>query len=178
MTFSGSFESTPASELVASEPTVVIQELEETRVTLQDLLLQLVALSSHLHQIYTQAHLIHLNVEGALFLPIHEFLKEQYDAHVEQFDKVAEFVRTMDTLLPMCEKGLLSAYKGFKHVKSYDMREMLITYLGNLEKIGMQAKEIGEMAREVQAPDVENYMADLVGQMFKASWFLKATLRG
>jgi DNA-binding ferritin-like protein len=178
MTFSGSFESTPSSELVASEPTVIVQELEETRVTLQDLLLQLVALSSHLHQIYTQAHLIHLNVEGPLFLPIHEFLKEQYDAHVMQFDQVAEFVRTMDTLLPMCEKGLLSAYKGFKHVKSYDMREMLITYLGNLEKVGMQAKEIGEMAREVQAPDVENYMAELVGAMFKASWMIKSTLRG
>ena len=178
MTFSGSFESTPSSELVASEPTVIVQELEETRVTLQDLLLQLVALSSHLHQIYTQAHLIHLNVEGPLFLPIHEFLKEQYDAHVMQFDQVAEFVRTMDTLLPMCEKGLLSAYKGFKHVKSYDMREMLMTYLGNLEKVGMQAKEIGEMAREVQAPDVENYMAELVGAMFKASWMIKSTLRG
>ena len=178
MTFSGSFESTPSSELVASEPTVIVQELEETRVTLQDLLLQLVALSSHLHQIYTQSHLIHLNVEGPLFLPIHKFLKKQYFAHVDQFDQVTEFVRTMDTLLPMCEKGLLGAYKGFKHVKSYDMREMLITYLGNLEKVGMQAKEIGEMAREVQAPDVENYMADLVGQMFKASWSIKATLRG
>ena len=178
MTFSGSFESTPSSELVASEPTVIVQELEETRVTLQDLLLQLVALSSHLHQIYTQSHLIHLNVEGPLFLHIHKFLKKQYFAHVDQFDQVTEFVRTMDTLLPMCEKGLLNAYKGFKHVKSYDTREMLITYLGNLEKIGMQAKEIGEMAREVQAPDVENYMADLVGQMFKASWSIKATLRG
>jgi DNA-binding ferritin-like protein len=83
MTFSGSFESTPSSELVASEPTVIVQELEETRVTLQDLLLQLVALSSHLHQIYTQAHLIHLNVEGPLFLPVHKFLKKQYDAHVD-----------------------------------------------------------------------------------------------
>jgi DNA-binding ferritin-like protein len=178
MTFSGSFESTPSSELVASEPTVVVQELEETRVTLQDLLLQLVALSSHLHQIYTQAHLIHLNVEGLCSLPVHKFLKKQYFAHVDQFDQVTEFVRTMDTLLPMCEKGLLSAYKGFKHVKSYDMREMLITYLGNLEKVGMQAKEIGEMAREVQAPDVENYMAELVGAMFKASWMIKSTLRG
>ena len=58
------------------------------------------------------------------------------------------------------------------------MREMLITYLGNLEKVGMQAKEIGEMAREVQAPDVENYMAELVGAMFKASWMIKSTLRG
>jgi hypothetical protein len=34
------------------------------------------------------------------------------------------------------------------------------------------------MAREVQAPDVENYMAELVGAMFKASWMIKSTLRG
>jgi hypothetical protein len=55
---------------------------------------------------------------------------------------------------------------------------MLTVYLKNLELGGMTAKDVGCLAKEVGAPDVENYMADLVKAMFKASWFLKATLRG
>jgi hypothetical protein len=112
-----------------------------------------------------------------LFLPIHEFLKEQYESHIDQFDTLAEFVRTMDFLLPMCQRGLLNAYKGFKHTKSYEARESLTVYLKNLEICGFMAKDLGKLADEVGAPDVENYAADLVKAMFKASWFLKSTLR-
>lgn len=177
MTYTENFASTPTSELV---PTVA-QEMVvsvEPEPQLQDLLLQLVALSSYAHQLYTQSHLIHLNVEGPLFLPIHEFLKGQYEQHVAEFDQLAEFVRTMDTLMPMCQKGLLNAYKGFKHCKSYETRQMLMTYLSNIEDYGMQAKELGELARKVKAPDVENYAAEVVAASFKAAWFIKSTLRG
>ena len=41
----------------------------------------------------------------------------------------------------------------------------------------MQSKDLGIAAKEVQAPDVENYSAELVGNSFKSAWFLKATLR-
>lgn len=158
---------------------MIVGEVEtKPAASVDDLITQLVSLSSYLNQLYSQAHLIHLNIEGPLFLPVHEFLKEQYDAHITQFDFVAEFVRTMDYLMPMCARGLSSAYKGFKHVKSYDAREMLTVYTKNLEACGMMAKDVGCMAKEVQAPDVENYMAELVGMMFKSAWFLKSTLRG
>jgi DNA-binding ferritin-like protein len=176
MTLSGAFE-TPAemphaggfmqSEAPEQKPTATVGELID----------QLVVVGSYLNQLYLQAHLIHLNIEGPLFLPIHEFLKQQYEDHIDQFDSVAEFVRSMDYLMPMCARGLTGAYKGFKHVKSYTAREALTTYVKNLENAGMMAKETGVLAREAQAPDVENYMADLVKMMFKAAWFLKATLR-
>jgi len=176
MTFSGSFE-TP--QMAAPIEGMVIIEEQETQpaATVEELINQLVAVGSYVNQLYLQSHLIHLNVEGPLFLPIHEFLKTQYEAHITQFDTLAEFVRSMDYLMPMCAKGLQGAYKNFKHVKSYDPREMLTIYAKNLEAGGMMAKDLGTTAREVQAPDVENYAADLVGQMFKSAWFLKATLR-
>jgi hypothetical protein len=41
----------------------------------------------------------------------------------------------------------------------------------------MASKDLQKIAKEVDAPDVENYLAELVGTMFKASWFLKSTLR-
>ena len=176
MTFSGSFETPQMTAPIAGM--VVIEEQEvQPKATVDELISQLVAMGSYVNQLYTQSHLIHLNIEGPLFLPIHEFLKTQYEAHITQFDTLAEFVRSMDYLMPMCAKGLQGAYKNFKSVKSYDAREMLTIYTKNLEAGGMMAKDLGTTAKEVQAPDVENYAADLVGQMFKAAWFLKATLR-
>jgi len=52
-----------------------------------------------------------------------------------------------------------------------------VTYVRNLEKAGFEAEDVGEYARQVKAPDIENYCAELVGAMFKAAWFLKASLR-
>lgn len=156
----------------------IIEVETQEGATVEGLASLLVALSSALTHLYIQSHLIHLNVEGPLFLPVHEFLKGQYEAHIEQFDKTAEFVRTLDVFMPMCEKGLLSSCKPFKHVKSYECRDMLLTYLKNLEDIGMQAKDVGQYAKELKAPDVENYMGELVGELFKAAWFIKSTLRG
>jgi len=174
MTFSGSSLPNPAAN-EASEVTIVVQQ--EPSASVDGLILKLIDLSSFCHQLYVQAHLAHLNIECANFLALHEFLKGQYEAHITQFDTLAEFVRSMDYLMPMCQRGLLGAHKKFDHIKSHDATEMLVTYVRNLEALGMAAKEVGELAREVKAPDVENYCADLVGQMFKAAWFLKATLR-
>ncbi len=164
-----------------SAPTEAMLLIEEKEIapkaTADELINQMVVLGSYVHQLYIQSHLIHLNIEGPLFLPIHGFLGEQYEAHIAQFDAIAEFVRSMDYLMPMCARGLTSAYKGFKNVKSYEAREMLTVYAKNLEAAGFMAKDVGTKAKEVQAPDIENYMAELVGMMFKAAWFLKATLR-
>lgn len=177
MTFSGSFEE---SQMPVPHAGMMIIEEQETEpvATADELISQLVSMGSYINQLYLQAHLIHLNVEGPLFLPVHEFLKEQYDAHIAQFDALGEFVRSMDYLMPMCAKGLQSACKSFKHVKSYDSREMLTVYAKNLEAAGFMAKDIGVVAKQVQAPDIENYLAELVGMMFKSAWFLKSTLRG
>lgn len=138
----------------------------------------LITLASMLKELETQAHLVHLNYENDNFLAVHAFLKEQYEAHLEQFDAVAEFVRSMDYWMPLCSCGLKDALSGFQSICSHDGREMLLTYYGNLDAMGFLAKEVERVAAEVGAPDVQNYMAELVGAAFKAGWFVKATLRG
>ena len=178
MTYSGTpIEMSAPTDSMGSPEFVSISQIEVQKPSVEELAKHLITLGSFVNQLYTQAHLIHLNIEGPLFLPLHEFLKEQYEAHVSQFDALAEFVRTLDYLLPMCNRGLAGANKNLKMVKSYEPRSMLLTYLQNLDACGMAAKEVLMVARQVEAPDVENYLADLVGAMFKAAWFLKATLR-
>ena len=54
---------------------------------------------------------------------------------------------------------------------------MLGVYYKNLEELGMKAKKLEAVAQQVKAIDVANYLADVVGQSFKAAWQIKATLR-
>lgn len=129
-------------------------------------------------ELETQAHLIHANYEGSNFLPVHGFLKDQYEAHLGQFDALVEFVRAMDFLLPMCSCGLKEAAQGFENVSEYDGRHMLLVYLRNLEQLACLAVGLEEAAGECRAVDVQNYAAEVVAACKKAAWFLKATLRG
>ena len=138
---------------------------------------QCISLCAYLKELETQSHLIHLNFEGSNFLGVHAFLKDQYETHLEQFDTLAEFIRSMDYLLPMCSSGLKDAAPPIQTVTSYKGTDMLGVYYKNLEELGMKAKKLEPIAAKVGAIDIQNYMADLVGQAFKAAWFVKATLR-
>lgn len=138
---------------------------------------QLISLMAYVHQLQVQSHLLHFNYECSNFLSIHKFLGKQYEAHQDQFDTIGEFVRSMDYLLPMCHNGLMDASPEFKHCTSYKPQEMLGTYYKNLEELGMKAKKLEPVAAKVGAVDIQNYMAELVGEAFKAAWFIKASLR-
>ena len=53
---------------------------------------------------------------------------------------------------------------------------MLGVYYKNLEELGMMTKKLEQQAAKVKAIDIQNYMAELCGEAFKAAWFIKATL--
>ena len=171
------------SEIFQSAAEAPTQELikEEVIVTKEatpdNLVYQMVSFSSYLYQLNIQAHLLHLNVECSSFLALHKFLKKQYQQHTDDFDTLAEYVRSMDYLMPMCKCGLMDAYKDFPSVDTYEAKESLTVYTKNLEAGGMMAKDLVEAARMTGTPDVENFAAEVCGNLFKGAWMLKATLR-
>ena len=139
---------------------------------------QLLVLASTVKETQLQAHLIHFNYEGTNFLSVHQFLKEEYDELLEEFDKIGEYVRSMDYMMPMCACGLKDMmHKSFQNVSSYDGREMLATYLMNLELVCEIAMKVEETATELRALDVAHYLSELCGKVNKAAWMVKATLR-
>lgn len=138
----------------------------------------LVKCAAFAKELETQSHLVHLNYEGGNFMSVHAFLKDQYEAHLEQFDVLSEFVRSLDFLMPMCACGLKDKVCGFRNVEQYDGRHMLTVYYRNLETLACMAKTLESCAADARVIDVQNYAADLVGQCMKGSWFVKATLRG
>jgi len=154
-----------------------LKKEEDDKKRMDTFIKSLIGMTGYTHELQTQAHLIHFNYEAQNFLAVHEFLKTQYEAHQEQFDKLGEFIRSMDFLLPMCRKGLLEGSAKFEHVKSYEPKSMLMAYLKNLETLASQCKKVQVAARKNKVIDVENYLGELCGDLFKAAWMIKATLR-
>jgi DNA-binding ferritin-like protein len=135
-------------------------------------------MAAYADELRLAAHLGHFNVEGSNFLSLHGFLKDQYEAHTAEFDTLLELVRSMDFFAPKCRPCLQGALgREFIHPQSVDTREILVCYYRNLEAYGMAAKELGRLAKDTNAPDVENYAAELVESAFKGSWQVKSLLR-
>lgn len=179
---------TPGPQLVEQPQTPLVQEVPQPQekpkapakskgTDVGGFIQQLISLMGYVHQLQVQSHLIHLNYECLNFLGVHAFLKDQYEAHLEQFDKLGEFIRSMDYLLPSCHNGLMEATPVFNHCTSYKPAEMLGTYYKNLEELGMKTKKLEPIAAKVGAIDIQNYMAELCGEAFKAAWMIKASLR-
>lgn len=144
----------------------------------RQLVQELVALAAFVKELEAQAHLVHLNYEGSNFLSVHELLKRQYEAHLEQFDVIGELVRSLDCLMPMSSAALGGCVREFEHCCSSDGHCQLMTYFSNLELMGEQAKAVELVASRIRAIDVANVMADLTGAAYKSSWMIKAILRG
>ena len=162
----------PMEEIITEE--VVVTE----KACLDNLVYKLIEFASYLYQLNTQALMLSLNLEAPYFLSVNELLKEQQKQHLCDFETVGELVRSLDYLLPMCSKGLHNAYKGFKHVKTADATQDLTCYVKNLETAGFMAKDIINMAEEVDCPDCEYHMSCVLGHFFNSAWKLKSILRG
>lgn len=140
------------------------------------LLGQLAVMAAFLKELELQSHLIHLNYTGSNFLPVHEFLKGQYEQHLEEFDTVAEFIRAMGAFLPGSNGEFRQAARGFRDGSNGEPAEQLRVYVANLEQLKLMAQQLEPLAQRERALDVVDFMAVLVGSCSKAAWFLKATL--
>ena len=158
-------------------PTRQEPEPQDSKSAIGKFIKQCIEISAYLKELETQSHLIHLNYEGTNFLAVHAFLKDQYKAHLKQFDKMSEYIRSMDYLMPMCGKGLRSAASKFDHVDSYQGGTQLYVYSKNLETLGMKCKKLEPVATKIGAIDIANFLADPTGDAFKAAWMVKASLR-
>ena len=138
---------------------------------------RLMMVSSHLYELGTQAHLIHLNIEAPEFFSLHKFLKKQYKQHRHQFDRAAELVRSMEYFMPMCSVGLKQSLPNFKHVKDYAPQAMLGTYLQNLEELCYLAQRVHGTAAAESNIVATMLLEEICSKSHTAAWKVKATLR-
>jgi len=126
-----------------------------------------------------QAHIVHLNYHASQgnFLSVHQFLKERYEAHLEEFDTAAEFVRALGVRFIDTVSELHRLPEGFSDLlPECGCSESLGSYHGNLQLLIQQAQQLEPVAQKARAIDVANWCAELVAASSKACWFLRATL--
>ena len=137
----------------------------------------MIKMCSHLMHCGVQACLLAVNIECKEFLSLNEFLYEQQCQHNKDFAKMAEKVRSMDYLLPMCQDGLLGAFPDFSKTDTYETYPAITNYMKNLEEGGFFAKDGWKMACAAEAPDIAACYSKIAGHSFDGAWHLKAMLR-
>jgi DNA-binding ferritin-like protein len=140
------------------------------------LLGQLAIMAAYIKELELQSHLIHLNYTGSNFFSVHAFLKEQYEAHLEDFDTAAEFIRSNGAFLPAGNTDFRRALRGFTEASNGDPLDQLQVYLDNLQLLKSMAQQLEPVAQAAKALDVVDWCAALVGRCSKAAWMLQATL--
>ena len=150
------------------------QDNAESKCELVD---QLLHLAAYCKDLESQSHIIHLNLEGPFFIPLHEYLKDRYIEHLEQFDTCAEAVRKLDFFVPFSMAEILSLSSVFG-LSGRDATSMLHTYIGNIQRTVDLAGSIEPIAQCIGAIDIADDLAAITAQLNKTCWFLKATLRG
>ena len=73
----------------------------------------------------------------------------------------------------MCMKGLLGAYKKFKHCESYNPKEMLLTYMENLEDFAFMSKKVVKSAEKIKLLILKTIWHILLKYLLKVLGLLK-----
>lgn len=123
-------------------------------------------------------HNLHWNVVGINFIQIHEFTEEIYDNVGEQFDEVAELLKTKGQMpLSTIAEYLDIATIEETSTKQYDEREALQILKADLELMKDLAIEIRNTADEEEDFETVAMFEDYVLDYSKNIWFVDSMLK-
>ena len=126
---------------------------------------------------YTKAHGFHWNVEGPDFPQYHKFLGKLYEEVYESIDRIAEYIRTLDTYSPgslarMLELSILEEQNLIPRAELM-MAELLRdtnTYIDFLN-------ECFAVAEEENQQGIANFIAERLDAMNKHAWMIRSILK-
>lgn len=123
-------------------------------------------------------HNIHWNVVGSQFLEIHKFTEEIYDELFENFDEVAELLKTkkvmpLSTMAEYLEKTTIEEIKA----KDFSVKESLEIIKKDLESMKEVATEIRNTADEEGDFETVAIFEEYVIELSKNIWFVEAMLQ-
>ena len=125
----------------------------------------------------TKLHNIHWNVQGTLFVRVHEFTEAEYEKAFERMDEVAEHLR-MYNLVPA---STLTEYLKLATIKeepsrNFEDREALTIVLADLELLRKEATELRNAADKEGWFSAVSFLEDHVADYNKQIWFLRSML--
>ncbi|HHV38628.1 MAG TPA: DNA starvation/stationary phase protection protein [Tepidimicrobium sp.] len=133
---------------------------------------------SNLAVLNVKLHNIHWNVVGENFLKIHDFTEEAYDQLFEDYDAVAELLKTKD-VMPLSTMAEYLEKASVKEVAPADftMKESLEMMKEDMEIMRELATNIRNTADEEGDFETVAMFEDYVAYYSKNLWFIDAMLK-
>jgi starvation-inducible DNA-binding protein len=146
------------------------QERGKSVKALQQLTIDLLALNN----MYKEAH---WNLNGPLFLPLHEYYQQQADFYLQQADLFAERVLQLGESVDGRFSTIARATKLAEMPEGYLTDDHSLKLL--LDRVTVLQKEIYELIREMESsdPPTSNKLQDLAYSVDKNLWQLRAHLQ-
>lgn len=127
---------------------------------------------------FVKLHNVHWNVVGKQFLRIHTFTEELYDQVFEDFDEVAELLKTKDVMpLSTMKEYLEHATIGEVVAKDFSSLESLELVKADLVAMRDLASEIRNFADESGDFETVGMFEEYVAFYSKNIWFVDAMLK-
>ena len=126
---------------------------------------------------YLKAHYYHWNVTGPDFKQYHDLFGGVYEEVYGSVDKIAEEIRALDAYAPGSFNRFiqLSQIQGDETVPPAET--MLQRLLDDIPIMLASIERTYELAEEVHAHHLSNFMAERQDAFGKHAWMLKSTLR-
>jgi len=126
-------------------------------------------------QYYVKAHGYHVNVVGPNFQQYHELFGEIYEHAQAEIDNIAEQIRAIEGIAPfsiarITELGSIEDSK--ERSKAEQMVKELLADSQTLENHYMESYD---MAEELNAAGLCNYLGGLIDAHKKYQWMLRST---
>ena len=126
---------------------------------------------------YLKAANFHWNVEGADFPQYHEFLGNLYADVYASIDKIAEYIRTLDSYTP----GSLTRFKELTIIEDQLKIPRAELMLAELESDNVKLIEYLNFcfssAEEENQQGIANFLAERLDSHNKHGWQLRSTLK-
>ena len=124
------------------------------------------------YELLLASQLVHWNVKGELFLPVHQLTEQHYNALFETLDILAERMRALGTEVP--SDGATKSFSVSAKLDGSSMVKMVEQLIAMHEDAAKGAREVAGFADDADDPVTNDMMMDSLKFHEKAIWMLRA----
>ena len=124
------------------------------------------------YELLLASQLVHWNVKGELFLPIHQLTEQHYEALFATLDVLAERMRALGTEVP--SDGATKSVSVSVKLDGSSMVKMVDQLIAMHEDAAKGAREVAGFADDADDPVTNDMMMDCLKFHEKAIWMLRA----
>lgn len=128
------------------------------------------------YRLLLKTHAYHWNVNGPLFMAIHQLTEGQYQNLFEATDLLAERIRALGQLAPMTPKAIVSPLENGADRKNFLAHDMVSDLIEDHQTIAKDLHALIALAAKNNDPVTADLATGRSAFHEKAIWMLKALL--